>query len=175
MDPGLSVKTKESQRCEEGDGLPSCIFRINKSEWIKYGKFLSKHKKEASIERDYTSGAHGCIIQYLYNSAIILEENPGSCIINFVNKVEDLSYINMVKELIKEIDEEEEKEGEEGKEEKDKDQELEKAKDIADYYKRLATKLSSVMSDSLHAGEVAYDIKKKLGKKPAESSDDEDE
>ena len=60
------------ENCEDNDGIPECIFKISKKEWIKIGKDL--HKDESnfkSVEVDYSNGSlkiyeNACI--YIYFS-----------------------------------------------------------------------------------------------------------
>lgn len=117
----LIVKTQESSRCEDNDGLPECIFIIKKSEWERYGKILEENKEHATIEHDFSSGGHGCIIYYdllkMWKEAEILEENPNENVLKFVAKIKNDAYIAEIEEFMEEMDiednEESEKEDEE--------------------------------------------------------------
>jgi hypothetical protein len=51
------------ENCEENDGIPECIFKIDKKKWIEIGKILKKHESYfRNVECDFSSGAHGCIL-----------------------------------------------------------------------------------------------------------------
>jgi len=53
------------ENCEENDGIPECIFRINKKEWLDIGKILNEDPRYyENIEKDYSSGGHGCILRF---------------------------------------------------------------------------------------------------------------
>jgi hypothetical protein len=117
----LIVKTPESSRCEDNDGLPECIFIIKKSEWERYGKILEENKQHTTIEHDFSSGGHGCIIYYdllkMWKEAEILEQNPSADILQFVKKIENDAYIAEIEEFMEEMDIEDEEESEKENEE----------------------------------------------------------
>lgn len=97
------VKSPETQRCEEGDGLPECIFLVEKTQWEMYGRQVRNLSVE-EFEEDNSSGGHGYIITYnmrkLYDGCVILRVDPSPEIVEFVRQIENSSFVEKLDHAI---------------------------------------------------------------------------
>ena len=95
----LIVKSKAGTNCEDNDGLPPCVFRVKDGEWTAFGQALRRAKKE-----DCSNGGHGGILQddllELFEAAKLIERNPSKAVVNFVKKIEDTSFLVMLREWL---------------------------------------------------------------------------
>ena len=70
------------ENCDYGHGMPECIFKISKKEWIKMGKFI--HKNESKYKSIKQTTSDDCELQIcvlhidyidIYENTIILKKN----------------------------------------------------------------------------------------------------
>jgi hypothetical protein len=99
----LVIRSPEGQQCEENDGLSSCVFSISRKDWENYGKLISDNKNKSRYERDHSSGAHGCIIQFdlfdMYQKCEILDTySDENDIPKALSKIFDNSFIEEIED-----------------------------------------------------------------------------
>lgn len=106
----IIVRSPESERGEDGQGIKRCIFAIDKKEWVHIGKILSECEKiDKNIvdkEIDHTSGARSCVLNInyyeMYENSCIIRSEPSKEIIEFVEELDQTSFIDELREICEE-------------------------------------------------------------------------
>ena len=100
----IVVRSPPSENCECNDGMERQLFRVTKSKWARLGKELNQIKYP-SEERDYSSGAHGCLIsihwQDLYTRCRIVEDKPSKSQIKLVKSLQDTEFLDGLQDFIR--------------------------------------------------------------------------
>jgi len=104
MDELICIVSPESRRCSENDGIPSCMKLISRNEW---NDLVSKADSLNVIcsSYDYSCGGHGCMIDIdfkdmIKNTRVI--DNLSKDVIDFISKIENSKFIDMLKSAIEE-------------------------------------------------------------------------
>lgn len=100
----ICIKNPESDRSEEGDGIPSCLTLISENRWEYIKCIVEQYSTKLSyIEHDCSNGGYGCILEYNFhqmtNECQVIDDLSEDAII-FIKKVEETQFINELLECL---------------------------------------------------------------------------
>ena len=97
----IYVKNMTTVNCNDDCGISKGVVgKISRKEWVKIGQALKKYQPlTSSIEKDYTSGGHGCVLTFdllrMYQNAKILTSYSDDL---------DQSFVDLLKEEVEGIE-----------------------------------------------------------------------
>lgn len=102
--PLICIKSPESQRCDDNDGIPVCVALVSEKKWNKMLSLINMFSKSLScIEEDYSSGGHGCVIAYDIPEMISqckVISNLSLDTISFIKMIEDRTFIEFIENVL---------------------------------------------------------------------------